>query len=389
MPRKIAVRDECKFEVVSQSNFELDEFPKLALVLHQFEVCVADSKTLSQLLDYSIIVLADDSGSMNKKDTNGSIEKRPYTRWQALQETLALLADFVGAMHPAEGLDVHFLNRQPVLGIRSGTDQHFLSCFEQLPVGSTPTTDALLHVRQALRRRYEADGQKQLLLIMSDGEPNGGVPRFTRTVEAILKKETHLAIHLMALTDHQESVEYLESVVENVELVHVTWDFEVEKRHALLTGRCKQFNRSDWLTKALLGSVVDKYGHEWESAKTDPYVIPKEQRLRHTKDLVLGFDLEFVVNALDLKHLGKEPLRRVISELIKLGKFFFGLVLCRRRLQSDAAALESRRDVQYQPLDRPRPLTGTAQPLTEIPEGSDTESSRSTPREASDTDPEE
>ncbi len=61
---------------------------------------------------YKIIVICDDSGSMDTPVTSpGSkaFEKLP-TRWDELKNTVSIIVD-IGAILDKNGVDVHFLNR--------------------------------------------------------------------------------------------------------------------------------------------------------------------------------------------------------------------------------------------------------------------------------------
>jgi hypothetical protein len=249
------------------------DIQKLQSVLDRFNVTIAEANDLAVLQDYEIVILADDSGSM----TCGSLPPNQRvlggpcpTRWSELKDTVGLLVE-IGSCFDPTGINIFFLNRPPVKNVKKVTDSKFQKAFSSGPSGTTPLTEKLCEVASA------TGGERPVLLFMlTDGQPNGGVARFRERLRAIVKKESNqhtFKVQIMACTDEDEAVGYLDEIDREFPEVDVTDDYYSEMLQVLKDVRnVKQFTRGDWCMKAMLGPVSSKFD-AWDEKQSSPNAL--------------------------------------------------------------------------------------------------------------------
>merc|ERR1712048_644907 len=222
-----------------------------------FEVTIAEANDLGVLYDYEIVVIADDSGSMCASAGPGA------TRWSELQETLSLIME-LGTCFDESGIDLFFLNRGTIENVKGMNDPNFLGAFQRGPSGGTPLSDTVGRVVNKL------DGEKGcLLFILTDGEPNEGAQAFIKTIEDLVKKRSTsktVKVQVMACTDDDSAVGYLNDLDAALEEVDVTDDYRSEQKEVLAAGKVAKFTRGDWVMKAMLGPVSTKFD-KWDETK--------------------------------------------------------------------------------------------------------------------------
>eukprot|EP00439_Symbiodinium_sp_Y106_P007231 s823_g1.t1 len=107
-------------------------------------------------------------------------------------------------------------------------------------------------------------------MIFTDGEPNGGSKLFeAELTKLVTKKSTqgNFKVQIMACTDDEDAVGYLNRIDKNFESVDVTDDYYSEKQEVLLKAKKREaFTRGDWLLKAMLGPISTKFDG-WDEGK--------------------------------------------------------------------------------------------------------------------------
>lgn len=235
----------------------------LQAVLDRFEITIAEANDLAVLADYEIIFIADDSGSMGlaaQPPGERQLGVQGPSRWHELCETVKLLVEI--AVHfDHDGIDIYFLNRAPVTKVRSSADARLAGAFAQPPRGTTPLTECLRDVA----KRVEGE-RPVLLVIATDGEPDGGSKGFVRVVEDLVLKrttQTKFRFQIMACTGDDDAVGWINTLDCRKDAVGAavdcTDDFYTERKEVLRAGRVKMFRRSDWVIKALMGPVSTKF----------------------------------------------------------------------------------------------------------------------------------
>lgn len=214
------------------------------------------------LQNYDIVLLLDDSGSMNlATDTKDSFGNR-NTRWTELQEVVKMVIE-IGASLDSDGLDVHFLNRPSVLNVTS--PKALDATFSQAPKGMTP----LPQRTQDILTSHRAKGQRKnlLLLLATDGEPSGhGAKQAFRSVLEARDFERE-KIGILACSDDDTEVGYLNEYDNQIPALDVIDDYRSEKKQVRgVQGMFFPFSRGDYTMKALLGPI-DKWTDQLDEKK--------------------------------------------------------------------------------------------------------------------------
>eukprot|EP00746_Dinoflagellata_sp_MGD_P000071 gnl/MRDRNA2_/MRDRNA2_100124_c0_seq1.p1 gnl/MRDRNA2_/MRDRNA2_100124_c0~~gnl/MRDRNA2_/MRDRNA2_100124_c0_seq1.p1 ORF type:complete len:323 (-),score=65.18 gnl/MRDRNA2_/MRDRNA2_100124_c0_seq1:315-1202(-) len=252
-----------------------NQLARLQAILNRFEISIAEANDLTILEDYEIVIIADDSGSMSCPAAPASqrtLGVPAPTRWDELKETLALMVD-LGNCFDSSGVDIHFLNRLPISNVKSSGDPAFIRAFNQPPQGGTPLTETLRRVTQ------KTFGDKPILLIiLTDGVPNGGPNAFGAELRKLVKKQsTHVTykVQIMACTSDDDAIGYLNDLDAELKEVDVTDDYYSERAEVMKARRVSRFTRGDWCMKAMLGPVSTKfdlmdetYGHPFRMKRS-------------------------------------------------------------------------------------------------------------------------
>lgn len=224
-------------------------------VLCKFEISHKKATDLLVLKDYDIILIVDDSGSMRRKDLGCT-----GTRWEELRETMALIISIAGCFDK-DGLDIYFLNRPKITNVATPEDSHFLQGMQDLPYGQTPLLKRLVDVvrdREAAARMDSSLLAKPvMLMIFTDGVPDGGPEAFGNTLRGVLRRSTtnlEFRCQIMACTGVDNDIAWLNKLDEELDELDVTDDYVSEKKQAEGV-----FTRGDWCMKAMLGAVNSAY----------------------------------------------------------------------------------------------------------------------------------
>jgi hypothetical protein len=241
-------------------GFDEQRMQKLRSLAQRLEIRPDFVARLRALEGFAIAVICDDSGSMNTP-VAAAPGASPFatraTRWTELMETVSTVVELATCLAD-RGVDVHFLNRPPMLGVVHA--QQVQAAFQHAPPqGFTPLTRALQYVlaanREALRER------KLLLLIATDGQPtddNGNV-NIEGFLQALRLKPAACFVQIMACTDDEASVAYLNEADSSIERLDVTDDYRSERSEVQRAqGAGFAFSFGDYVVKSLL-APVDPY----------------------------------------------------------------------------------------------------------------------------------
>lgn len=232
---------------------ELDEEYRMSRFRHLAEkynirrdFCVK----LRQLEGFNIMVVIDDSGSMESSILNTADPFEPSkTRYDELKESVKIICE-VATILDKDGVDLFFLNNGTYKNVKDIVTVNEL--FKKHPRGTTP----LVHT---IRNAYASiDGEKKtLLIIATDGEPNEGVDAFEKTLTTERPKDTYVTI--MACTNDDSAIGYLDRFDDIIPSVDVVDDYHSEKMQIQkVQGSGFAFSFGDYIVKCLLGSI-DKF----------------------------------------------------------------------------------------------------------------------------------
>ena len=245
---------------VSYDQYLMNRFREIA---GRYEIRPDFCAKLRQLEDYDIVIIADDSGSMNTRVQPGGggagagaagAFAPSKTRWNELCEFCSIVSE-IGSVMDKDGIDIYFLNRPPALHVRSPTDPHFQSAFLSYPTGSTPLVACLQNVIQARCRTADA-GRRILIVIATDGAPDGGESGVAEFIKTIRYRPDNTNVTILACTDDSSTVEYLNKIDKIIPGVDVVDDYRselIEIRRA--QGEKFPFSYGDYVVKVLLGSI--------------------------------------------------------------------------------------------------------------------------------------
>ena len=241
---------------------------KLLQLLQRHKITICEANDLVALQDYEIVFIADDSGSMTLSSvpTNQrQLGVASPSRWDELTGTIGMVVDVATCFDP-DGVDVFFLNRASVTGVKSRDDPKLTQAMSQPPYGTTPLTETL----QQAMVQYARSERPVLFIIATDGEPNGGHSAFRNLVTQGVKKHFGSATfkyQILACTDDESAIGWLNRFDQEFQEVDVMDDYFSEKQQVIRAGRCPVFTRGDWIMKALLGPVSSKFDN-WDERPT-------------------------------------------------------------------------------------------------------------------------
>mmetsp|Transcript_63107 Transcript_63107/g.150447 ORF Transcript_63107/g.150447 Transcript_63107/m.150447 type:complete len:318 (+) Transcript_63107:89-1042(+) len=257
--------------VASQKEEEQEGITKVHLerlqsVLDRFEVTIAEANDLVALEDYRIVLICDDSGSMQRPAVPPHLRRlgeESTTRWQELQSTASLMVE-LGCCFDIAGVDVYFLNRPRVPRVQGANDSRFLDALKAVPTGKTPLTSTIGQVVA------ECQGERPvLLLILTDGVPDGGPRQFIELVRDVVHKRTSTTtfkFQVMACTPEEDEIAWLNKLDAELPQVDVTDDYCTERDQVLKAKHTSTFTRGDWVLKAMLGPISHKFDL-WDERK--------------------------------------------------------------------------------------------------------------------------
>ncbi len=216
---------------------------------------------LRQLSGFQIVLILDDSGSMNSAIKDKSTANQTVTRWMELKEAVNIIVD-IGAVFDTDGLDLYFLNRGLKKNITNAIQvaEHF----HQSPTGFTPISRVL---RQVLHDNINVVKERKLLIfIITDGQPTndkGDVD--LQTLEKILLYErqplNQIFVTTVICTDEESTVNYLNQWDSKIPNFDVVDDYDTEKTQIQqIQGPNFMFTKGDYIVKMLLGSVDPSLG---------------------------------------------------------------------------------------------------------------------------------
>jgi hypothetical protein len=229
---------------------------KLRAVCAQHEIRPDFANKLRQLEEYEIVALFDDSGSMNTPVKKAGYQD-PFapipTRWTEAQLHANITVDLAACLDP-DGIDIRFLNRQGYSHV--ATSAQVSGAFAARPTGYTPLVRVIREIfaeKEAVIRE-----RKMLLIVLTDGAPtddrgNTQVREFMHLIE---NRPKNTFVSIVACTDDEESVGYLNSLDRSCPGVDVVDDYESEKKEILKKqGKAFRFSFGDYVVKTLLGSI--------------------------------------------------------------------------------------------------------------------------------------
>lgn len=213
-------------------------------IIKKYNINFFFSKYLTDLENYKICVICDDSGSMCNP-----VKNLNETRWSQLQTCLKIIID-IASLNDENPIDIYYLNRPPIKNVLRSEDLNNYENFNDPPEGFTPLGETIQTVLKE-KKSYE---KNLLIIIFTDGQPNN----MKLFMDELKNRDPidKIFISFVACTDDKACVGYLNNLDKEIKNINVYDDYNTEKERFKLF-----FTFGDYITKILLGSVnknIDK-----------------------------------------------------------------------------------------------------------------------------------
>lgn len=219
-------------------------------IVEKHNISMFFAQQLRQLENYEICIICDDSGSMcNPVKSPTTPFEKIDTRWMEAQKSLKIITDIASIFDPT-GIDIYYLNRPPIKNVYCAEDLNNYIHFFNPPDGFTPLGE---RIQEVLNEKKTCE-RNLLLIVFTDGQPNN-----MKLFMDVLKNRNpidKIFISIVACTDDESCVGYLNNLDEKIKNLDVSDDFYSEKQQILkVQGSKFSFTFGDYITKILLGSI--------------------------------------------------------------------------------------------------------------------------------------
>jgi uncharacterized protein YegL len=241
---------------VNFTQFDNDRFQR---IVQKYEINREFAEKLHLLNGFETVLIFDDSGSMNSRLNDSPLNKPGYQamRWDELKAFASISVEIL-TLFDTNGCDIHFLNRPPMKNVTSY--EKIIQLFHKKPSGYTPLTRALNSVLNENRRVIEEEGKNLLILIVTDGEPTDdrGHLKIKEFYKAVAQRQpiNKIFINIIACTDDDDSISYLNNMDHEIANVDVVDDYRNERNEVKAHfGGQYPFSYGDYVVKSLVGSI--------------------------------------------------------------------------------------------------------------------------------------
>jgi hypothetical protein len=221
---------------------------KIKNLIERYEIDPLFSEKLDMLSEMEIVLLLDDSGSMNTPLTDGTGHS---TRWDELKSVVNIVIS-IASLYDEDGIDIHFLNRPPQIKIKS-LDQ-VDTILNDPPHGSTPLTRNL----DIILDKFRNSSKSVLIIIATDGLPNkSGYSDLDNFKELLLhKNHSKFYVSFLACSDQDQDVGYLNELDKKIPNIDTLDDYASElKEVKAVQGKDFSYTFGDHVVRLLLGPL--------------------------------------------------------------------------------------------------------------------------------------
>jgi hypothetical protein len=234
---------------------------KFASIIRQYEISDSSARKIRQIEGMEIVLIIDDSGSMNTPCNPGSSTVKSITRWDEVKNIVGQIVDIASVMDK-DGVDLYFLNRATVKNV---SDAHQVSyLFNNVPTGSTPMCQVIRKVLQ--EKQAEIVEKRLLLIIFTDGEPDycdsgeKGTETFYKILNSERNPQKNIYTTIVACTDDENVMTFLNKCDKKLTNVDVVDDYASESAEiSKAQGSKYKFTYGDYIVKILIGSVDPEF----------------------------------------------------------------------------------------------------------------------------------
>ena len=234
---------------------------------------------------HRVAIVCDDSGSMgaatddSMKNVMGASSRdmviqmmrsapTGLTRWHELQVFVRSAIKVYAPLSPG-GVDVYFLNREGVLGVK--TWEQVAGCFSTPPRGWTPLSDTM----ERVIARYKDDEMGAIVNIVTDGAPFMGrsgvgnmgrsrVDNMERFAGTLRSKPKGMAVNIRLCINEEEEggaelIEAYGALDEGIPLLDVNDSYMDEKKNVKKASRI-EMTPGEYFLKATIGAADQSKG---------------------------------------------------------------------------------------------------------------------------------
>ncbi|CAF2842083.1 unnamed protein product [Rotaria sp. Silwood2] len=235
--------------VIFYDGRELND--RLQAIATRYEINDTLTQRLNILQQLKIVVLCDDSDSMNTP-----VYGTTRTRWDQLRCIVRIVTE-IGTVFDSNGIDVHFLNRPSMSNVAN--IRQVVESFSQYPAGLTPLTPALRRIFQLAASKSCSD-KRLLVLVATDGtSTNRNENVDIQSLENLMRNERQASttyVTFLACTGNESNVSYLSKWDRTMTNVEFVADYITEREGVRRSQGYKYpFSFGDYVVKALLGAV--------------------------------------------------------------------------------------------------------------------------------------
>lgn len=225
---------------------------------------------LRQLEGFDIVVICDDSSSMNTVVTAPNTKNfmNLPSRWNEMENIIKIIME-ASMLLDDDGIDIYFLNRQEQKNITN------IDIIEELfklkPIGYTPIVDTL---EKILEEKRQILSEKKLLIILAtDGEPtdrfgniqdsrgNTEINKLFRLLNNKRNPKDKIFVTIVACTDDDTTMNYLNDWDNKLQNFDIVDDYYSEKERIInAQGKSFRFSFGDYIVKIMLGSIDKSIG---------------------------------------------------------------------------------------------------------------------------------
>lgn len=252
----------------------------LSNVLRKYDISPQMAQRLKSLEYYKIVLILDDSSSMNTVDSYDG----KSTRWDELSKTASIMIEIASVFNP-DGCDVYFLNMAPVKKVRNVNQIE--DYFDDKPQGATPLSQTLKNVIKD-NPVSSLDIKSLLIIIATDGEPTdlNGFPNIPEFKQTLKNRPSYVFTNIAACTNDQNAIGYLNGLDKELPRLDVIDDYQTEAEQiAKIKGSKYKFSFGDYVTKAMLGSVNPDLDRQDEY--NEPAVVAAKPATNPVKQTVI------------------------------------------------------------------------------------------------------
>jgi len=234
----------------SRNEHYINKSDQLEQFCQEYEISQKYIEKIAIIEDFKIILLLDDSGSMNTPLYDNSHYGTRWNKLKYITETCIKLS----SIYKENGITIEFLNRNGQSNIMNFNQ--ILPFFNEPPFGRTPLNKKV----KSILSRYATCRKKVLIIIPTDGEPTDdygfeNIKEFTDTL--MNKNHSKFHISFLACSDQKNEIGYLDKLkkIPNVNIMHNYID-EVKKIKKK-EGKNYSYTFGEHIIKFLLGPIIE------------------------------------------------------------------------------------------------------------------------------------